>query len=236
MLKNKLASIAETVLTQTSKLYNKLEFKYKKHHKKNERPVEFAFVFKHLANIYPDSVLDVGTGKTSLPHMIWTSGINIKATDNIRDYWSFGMVNRHFYVQNDDITKTSIEEKFDMITCISVLEHIKDSDTAVKNMFNLLNKNGHLIITCPYNENEYCPNVYDLEGSTYGQEHKFVTQSYSKKQVDKWLSDNNAEIIEQQYWKFWDGDFWTVGNQIIPPLQVSADEKHQITCLIMRKK
>lgn len=235
MLKNWLAIFAERVLNPGAKLFNKLEYKHKKIYKQNERAVEFAFAFKHIGNIYPKKVLDVGTGRTSFPHMVWTSGIKVDAIDNIRDYWSFGMVNRHFYVKNDDITNTKITEKYDLITCLSVIEHIIDYDKALSTMFKLLEPGGHLILTCPYNENEYCPNVYKLEGSSYGQEHAFVTQAISRKQIDGWLKQNNAEIIEQEFWQFWDGDFWTVGNQIIPPLKVEANQKHQLSCIIFKK-
>lgn len=40
--------------------------------------------------------------------------------------------------------------KFDLIICSEVLEHLDDDDTAIKNMNNLLNNSGKLIITVPY--------------------------------------------------------------------------------------
>jgi hypothetical protein len=42
-------------------------------------------------------------------------------------------------------------------------------------------------------------------------------------------------IVDQEYWQFWDGDYWTVGNQIIPPRKVTAAEKHQHTCILLQK-
>lgn len=77
------------------------------------------------------------------------------ATDNIKNYWPFGMMNRHYYVINDDITKTKLTDRYDLIACISVLEHIQDADNAVKNKFVLLKDKGSLILTFPYNENGY---------------------------------------------------------------------------------
>ncbi|MCD4664227.1 MAG: class I SAM-dependent methyltransferase [Bacteroidales bacterium] len=203
--------------------------------RKNERAVEFSFVFKHLSRICPDNILDVGTGITALPHLIANCGFKVTAVDNIKDYWNKDMFNRHYYIINDDITKTKLNKKFDFITCISVLEHIKNSDSAIRNMFKLLNSKGYIILTCPYKENQYIKNVYDLPGSTYGQNLSFICQSYSRERLNKWLHENGGEIIDQQYWQFWSGDFWTQGDQIIPPVQVKVNQKHQISCILIRK-
>ena len=68
----------------------------------NERPIEFSFVFRKLGEIYPKTILDVGTGTTALPHLMRNCGYLVTATDNVRDYWSSGMLNRHYHVIDDD--------------------------------------------------------------------------------------------------------------------------------------
>lgn len=215
---------------QCKKEYTKQSFK-----RFNERPVEYAFVFNCLKNIYPKEIADIGTGTTAIPHVIRNCGFLVTATDNIKDYWESGLVNRHYYVINDDITKTKISKKFDLITCISVLEHIANFNEAVKNMCSLLKPNGYLILTFPFNKNgKYIPNVYDLEGSSYGKGAKYITQSFSNNELNNWIKDNNLIIIEQEYWKFWTGNYWTIGNQIIPPLKVNYKENHQLTCILFR--
>jgi SAM-dependent methyltransferase len=202
----------------------------------NERPIEFGFVFRQLARTYPRTILDVGTGSTALPHLMWNCGFLVTATDNIKDYWTSEVFNRHFHVIDDDITNTSLRQTFDLVTCVSVLEHIERSDAAVANMFRLLNPGGHLVLTCPYTEHAYVRNVYELPGSSYGQDASYVCQSYSRERLDKWLADNGGEIVAQEFWQFWDGEFWTVGNKLIPPREVTAAERHQLTCLLIRKK
>lgn len=201
----------------------------------NERPVEFQFVFKQLTRKWPKTVLDVGTGATALPHLIRNCGFLVTATDNVRDYWPKGMVNRHFYVVNDDITDTRLNKRFDFITCVSVLEHIKDHTAAIKSMFSLLNPGGHLVLTFPYNEHKYVGNVYKLPESSVKEEFSFVTQVYSRNELDKWLMDNGGSIQEQEYWQFFTGDFWTCGERVSPPLQVDKSEKHQISCVLIQK-
>jgi len=202
----------------------------------NERPVEFGFVLRKMSELYPRTILDVGTGTTALPHLLRNCGAIVTATDNVRDYWPTGMVNRHYHVIDDDIRDTRIRTQFDMVTCISVLEHIPESDAAVRNMLGLVKPGGHLLLTFPYNERGYVRNVYALPGSSYGQKAPYITQSYSREQLNNWLSENDAVIVEQEYWRFWEGEYWTVGKQLIPPAKVGVSDAHQLSCVQIRKR
>lgn len=202
----------------------------------NERFVEYAFVLKKLSEIYPKTVLDVGTGTTPLPSIIQTSGSKVVAIDNIVDYWPDGMVNKHFYVINEDITRTKMNDRFDAITCISVLEHIDRFDDAISNMSKLLNPGGLLLLTCPYNELEYCENVYDLPNSNAkGMNIPYKTRSFSRKNIEQWTSKYNLELVDQEFWKFFDGNLWTVGNKIFPPIKSARENQHQISCMAFKK-
>jgi len=201
----------------------------------NERPIEYAFVLKKIGQIYPQTVLDVGTGDTALPSLMRSCGCLVTAIDHERNSSPFEMFNRHYHVIADDITKTQLSEKFDLITCISVLEHIPDYDIAVKTMFSLLHPFGHLVLTFPYTEKTYVRNVYDLYGSSYGSDLSYITQSFSRNELEKWLRENRAVTIEQEYWQFWQGESWTVGNQIIPPNKVTKHDKHQLSCIHIQK-
>lgn len=200
-----------------------------------ERPVEFAFVFRKIGELYPRTVLDVGTGTTALPHLMRHCGCLVTAVDNMRDYWPPGTVNRHWHVIDDDISATRLSPGFDLITCVSVLEHIKTSDAAVRSMLSLLAPGGHLLMTFPYTEMSYVENVYDLPGSSYGKDAPYVTQSYSRAELDRWIAGSSGTIVDQEYWRFWDGDHWTVGEQLIPPHRVAVGETHQLSCVQIRK-
>src|SRR6266571_3347595 len=173
------------------------EFRAQRFYEINERPIELAFLFRQLTRIWPKTVLDVGTGVTSLPHLMRTCGFVVTAIDNIKDYWPYGMVNRHYHVINDDITSPQLRQTFDFITCISVIEHIAEHDAAVKSMFSMLNPGGHLVITFPYNEGQYVENVYKLPGAGVKAIPTFITQVYSRRELDRWLRDNDATLIEQ---------------------------------------
>ncbi|MCK5039274.1 MAG: methyltransferase domain-containing protein, partial [Thermoplasmata archaeon] len=90
----------------------------------NERPMEFGFAFKWLSKTCPKEVLDIGSGTTSWPHVMANCGFHVTAMDKIKEYWEGDFFNRHYYVIDDDITDSKLKDKFDLITCISVLEHI----------------------------------------------------------------------------------------------------------------
>jgi len=235
MFSNFKSSIKDLLNTYAKRVC-KEEFENQRFTRFNERPVEFCFVFNKLMETYPRTVLDVGSGTTALPHLMRNCGFLVTATDNVRDYWAAGMFNRHYHVVDDDITNSRLNNKFDFITCISVLEHIENHEKAIQNMLNLLKPGGHLVLTFPYSERNYIRNVYELPGSSYGQGNSYITQSYSRSEIEKWLIENNAVILEQEYWQFWDGEYWTVGKQIISPKKVTNQERHQLTCILLTRK
>lgn len=201
----------------------------------NERPVEFAFLFRIISRFYPKDILDVGTGLTALPHLMRNCGAVVTATDNVEDYWTEEIFNRHYHIINDDITRTSLTATYDLISCISTLEHIEKFDEAIYCMSRLLKPGGLLVVTFPYNEGRYCKNVYKLKGSSYGQTAPYITQAYSRKEVTRWESEFNLELVEQEYWQYWSGEYWTQDQQMIPPVKAHADSRHQLSCLLFRK-
>ena len=204
----------------------------------NERPVEFRFVFEQLTRLCgtAQTVLDVGTGTTALPHLMANCGFVVTAIDNVRDYWDEGMVNRHFHVIDDDITRSGMKtESHDVVTCVSVLEHIPPHLEAMRNMHRVLRAGGHLILTVPYHETEYHPNVYEHPESSIGKGLPYVGQSYSRAELGQWL-ELGFEVVEQEHWCMWSGKLWTCGEKLNPPRRTSPGEPHQLTCLLLRKR
>ncbi|MDH5189730.1 MAG: methyltransferase domain-containing protein [Gammaproteobacteria bacterium] len=201
----------------------------------NERAIEFSFLFTQLTKLWPKTILDVGTGMTALPHMMRNCGFHVTAIDNIKDYWTNGMVNRHYHIIDDDISNTKLTDTYDVITCISVLEHINDHRAAMMSMYRLLNPGGHLILTCPYTETEYVNNVYTLPESSVHEDFPFITQSFSRNEVDNWLIDSPFNLIEQEYWQFFEGNYWTCGEKLSAPNQVKKENTHQLSCMLFAK-
>ena len=202
----------------------------------NERPIEYRFVFDNLTAMSPKAVLDVGTGRTALPQLLRTCGCLVTAIANVSDYWASGMFNRHFHVLDDNILNPKISGPFDLITCISTLEHIPEHALAVRKMFSLLRPGGRLIITCPYNEGAYVGNVYALPGSIGADKYPFATQAFSRGEVDQWTRENDAVIHAQEYWRLFEGPYWTIGERVSPPLRVDSSQLHQISCIALSKR
>ena len=215
------------------------EYRHQKFEAINERSIEYGFVFDCITCYMPTHVLDVGTGKTALPHLVRNCGPLVTAIDNVHDFWPGGMINRHYHVKNIDISapELNLRVEFNMITCISVLEHIANFEQAVRNMMDLLPINGYLILTFPYIEaGYYIANVYDMaESNAYDRDIPFICQSFTRDILDKLVDDNGGRIIKQKYWQCWTGEFWTAGERIIPPRQKEATEPHNLTCVAIKK-
>ena len=202
----------------------------------NERAAEYAFVFRQVNIAAPQTVLDVGTGTTALPALLDTCGCVVTAIDNIRDYWSAGMVNRHWYVIDDDIQETSQAGPFDMVTCISVLEHINDHRTTVRNMMRLLRPEGHLVLAGPYTEGEYVEDCYRVPGADESSRKlPYICRSYSRAELDGWLTDNDGELVAAEYWRTWSGRHWSLGERIAPPEPSSREQPHTHACFLIRR-
>lgn len=222
----------------TQKYFNrkcKQEFYKQRFRRINERSIEYKFVFQSLVKISPNSILDVGTGTTALPSLLRTCGFLVTAIDNIKDYWTKGMFNRHYYVIYDDITDSKLNKEFDFIVCISVLEHIENYNAAIKNLLKLLKKDGHLVLTFPYNENFFIENVYKLPGAGYGQNWPWICRVFSREQIDEWIETFNGKIIEQEFWQIFTGKYWTFGDMQYPPKQSNKEELHHLLCLLIQK-
>ena len=217
---------------QYCRTITKSEYDAQAYRRINERPIEYRFVFEAIRLTTPKTVLDVGTGESALPSLMRTCGPVVTAVDNIRDDWPEGVVNRHFHIKDEDATK-AISGKYDMVTCISVLEHIKEHDDAVRIMLGALNPGGHLVLTCPYSEKRYIDNVYQMPGAGYGQDAAYVCQMYSRANLDRWFG--NATVVKQEYWRVFSGEWWTFGETLRPALETTQDQLHQLTCLLVRK-
>jgi SAM-dependent methyltransferase len=203
------------------------------HH--NERPIEYRFALECLARVRPKTVLDVGTGTTAWPHLLRNCGFVTTAIDNVRDYRESEMVNRHWTVLDVDITKPGeFHGSFDAVTCISVVEHIVDHESAMRNMLRLLAPGGLIVITTPYNHREHCPNVYKRPDALYGQDFPYICRSHSAKEIEKW-QELGARLKRREMWRLFSGPVWATGNRVPWEQVQSEDAPHQLGCFEFEK-
>jgi SAM-dependent methyltransferase len=159
----------------------------------------------------------------------------VTAIDNVRDYWDTEMVNRHWTVQDVDITNSrDFSGPFDVVTCISVIEHIVDHESAVRNMLRVLAPGGVLIITTPYNHHEYSPNVYKRPDALYGQDLPYICRSHSAREIEQW-QQLGARLRQREMWRLFSGPVWATGDRTAWNQAQSEDEPHQLGCFEFEK-
>lgn len=200
----------------------------------NERATEYAFTLKHLQALCTGKILDIGSGKSSWPHVLSVCGFEVKAIDKMDGYWG-SYFNRHYKIVSDDITNSKLKETFQFCTCLSVLEHIPNHLRAIENIHNLLDKNGYLVLTFPYNETNYHQDIYQHPQAGYGQTSNFITQIFSRQEINLWLKSTSFKIVEQEYYKVFTGEYWTFGERIAPCMKTSSENLHHLTCLLLQK-
>ena len=202
----------------------------------NERPAEYAFALDALMAAAPDTVLDVGPGTSSWPHLLSNCGFRTTAIDKVEGYWTGLYANRHYRVVRDDVTRPAVKGPFDAVTCLSVLEHIPDHAAAVRGMLALLRPGGTLVLTFPYSETRYVEDVYRVPGASYGADYPFICRMYSRAQVDEWLAASpGAVVVEQRWWEAFTGDMWAHGERLRPPRPTTREGRHHLTGIAIRK-
>lgn len=212
------------------------EFRHQTFIARNERPIEYRFALQALGENHPKNVLDVGTGTTAWPHLLRNCGYVVTAIDNISDYWPAGMLNRHWTVLNVDILdpKEKLPSGFEVITCISVLEHIEDHARAIRNMVHLLATGGVLILTTPYSHYHPYPNVYRHPDALYGRDNPYICRSSSEAELNQWLAAG-LTLERRELWRLFTGPVWATGQRSQWKM-VAPEEPHQLGCFLLRKK
>jgi len=111
------------------------------------------WIFNKLKPFIGKIILEVGCGIGNLTKY-FTQYKKLTCIDNCLEFIKHMQIDFpqvEFY--NYDITDTEVlkikKNGFDTIICVNVLEHIKDDIQALKNMHNLLQSNGKLLLFVP---------------------------------------------------------------------------------------
>jgi hypothetical protein len=103
-------------------------------------------------------------------------------------------------------------------------------------MAQLLNPGGFVVLTFPYNEGHYERDVYRLPLASYGKDHAFIGQVFSRQEVDGWCAENDLVIVEQDYYEAFTGDLWTFGTALHPLKRATRDSRHHLSCILLQKQ
>ena len=83
-----------------------------------------------------------------------------------------------------------LDSKYDLILCLDVLEHLENDNSNLRQLKNLLNLNGKILITVP--AHQFLWSKHDEDN------HHF--RRYSKQSLTKLVSDSQLQIVSMRYW------------------------------------
>jgi 2-polyprenyl-3-methyl-5-hydroxy-6-metoxy-1,4-benzoquinol methylase len=141
--------------------------------KLDPRRILFTFArYKFVAKMFEgfERVLEVGCGDASATRLVQQTVQKVTVTDFdaifIQDINSRQQQDWFLDARVHDMVKSPMEEQFDGIFCLDVLEHIdaKNEDSFLKNVCASLKQHGSLIVGMPSLESQ----VYASEGSKAG--------------------------------------------------------------------
>jgi 2-polyprenyl-3-methyl-5-hydroxy-6-metoxy-1,4-benzoquinol methylase len=202
-----------------------------------ERSDEYAFTLSNLPHGNNLRVLDIGTGSTAFGATLKDCRYSVDCLENSQYRRGRLPLNSHCNLINGDILKSSLPDNhYDAVTCISVLEHIEQYDLAVENMAKTLKPGGILVLTFPYNHEQFIADSYSNEQSNrHSPRPSYICNVYSKSEIENWCSKSGLEIKKQKFYNYWTGPFWNSGEIRYTDLEVTKDQKHDLCCVALKK-
>lgn len=163
------------------------------------RALRYHFVGKALRRLADHyrvkNALDIGCGVGEVIKLIVASWKDIEVTGFDISEEAIQLAREHcpgIYFLVSDMESFESENRYDLITAIDVIEHIKDDMAAIKKINNLLNDNGILVLSLP-NMMRYWSKD-DERGGHY--------RRYSKKEIIKKLQTSGFSIVKIRSYGF----------------------------------
>lgn len=106
-------------------------------------------------------ILDAGCGFGQYDSFMLKKikNVRIKSVDikehylsECRVYFKKQIQDKKICFENVDLHNLKYHEKFDLVLCVDVLEHIEDDDKVLKNFYNSLKKEGKLLVHSPVSD------------------------------------------------------------------------------------
>jgi SAM-dependent methyltransferase len=108
----------------------------------------------------------------------------------------------------EDLTKIDYQEKFNLIVCVDVIEHIHEDITVFKNFYQSLKKGGYLLINSP--------SIFGGSDVHHEDEESFIGEhardGYSKEDLEAKLNPLGFSTYKSRYtYGFWGDKAWRFG-------------------------
>lgn len=150
---------------------NKLELAktkfYDSYHEKNdqyfavirENNFTYYYIQKAIHQIYeeaaPKSVLDVGCGVGTLAFYLAAKGSKVDGYDvspraiGIAEKYKKISGEKRINFYNKDVQKENFTNKYDLVICTEVIEHLENDEKMLKTLYGLLREGGNLLLSTP---------------------------------------------------------------------------------------
>ncbi|WP_299949848.1 methyltransferase domain-containing protein [uncultured Ruegeria sp.] len=108
------------------------------------------FYYRRLREIAPTArghcILEIGSGKQVKGQEAYSA---VHIFTDVAEFRQTDMNPAHGH-EVLDITSMTIRDRYDMILCLNVLEHVYETETAVRNLHTALRPGGRLIVAVPF--------------------------------------------------------------------------------------
>ncbi len=174
---------------------------------------------KRLRRVLGDkeiNIFDAGTGygqysyfmaKKLKPNNILSVDVKKEWIEDAEDFFKKSRINNvEFGVE--DLTKITYENKFDLIVCVDVMEHIEDDVKVFNNYYKALKNDGFLLINTPsiYGGSD----VHEESEESFISEH--ARDGYSFGDLKSKLEPIGFKIYQSIYtYGFWGDKAWRLG-------------------------
>jgi len=141
-------------------------------------------------HIRGDRLLEIGAGVGNLTRLLIQRGGHLTCTDvNPRNLEELAVAFPGVHIVLDDLAETRLEETYDTIACVNVLEHIADDVRALRNLRRLMAADGRLVLLVPA-----VPGAYGTIDRADGHHRR-----YSRGELRTKLAETGFETIDLRY-------------------------------------
>jgi SAM-dependent methyltransferase len=162
------------------------------------------------------SIYDAGSGygqytyfmtNHMMPCTIYSVDIKEKWINDSREFFERqNITNVDFAVE--DLTEVDHQNRFDLIVCVDVMEHIKEDKKVFHNFYNALKKGGYILINSP--------SIYGGSDVHNEKEESFISEhardGYSNEDLELKLNPLGFSNYRSRYtYGFWGDKAWRLG-------------------------
>lgn len=158
--------------------------------------------FQKIRPYIKGDILEIGSGigtfsKRLLEHFSNNEVVLSDSDEKFIEYLRKKFTGKNCKIEKFDLnslpdTKSLGYDRFDTIICIDVIEHVKNDQFALNQMFRLLRKGGYLLIITPCNPSLY--NKHDEMSGHY--------RRYTKEELKKKVKKANFSIEKIKYFNY----------------------------------